>query len=154
MAGCGFSPLYAHSRNDASTSTADWMARVAVLPIEERIGQKMRLFLEKRLSPGGAPRHPRYSLKVQLNSTEHKTGLRDDETATRATLTYTAHYELKRKEESLIKDSSRAASSYNILKAPYATRASEENARERAARLLANDIALRLAAYFKDFSTP
>ncbi|MCK5295608.1 MAG: hypothetical protein KAJ75_01840, partial [Alphaproteobacteria bacterium] len=77
-------------------------------------------------------------------------GVRTDDTATRATISYLANYQLLHKKDTVVTGSSKAVTGYNILKTAHGTLASEKDTKARAAKILANDISLRLAVFFRD----
>ena len=103
--------------------------------------------LHERLTPEGRIEEPKYSLRVRLRETNEELLYERDETATRANLTIRADYELRRLEddEVIAKGSSRATSSYDILSSQYATLVSQDDARERTARVVSDDIRTRVA---------
>ena len=146
LGACGFEPLYGEHRGDSTTVTAD-MAAIRIEAIPDRIGQKMYNMLHERLTPEGGIEEPKYSLRVRLRETDEELLYERDETATRANLTIRADYELRRIEddEVIAKGSSRATSSYDILSSQYATLVSQDDARERTARVVSDDIRTRVA---------
>jgi LPS-assembly lipoprotein len=146
LGACGFEPLYGEHRGDETTVTAD-MAAIRIEAIPDRIGQKMYNMLHERLTPEGRIAEPKYALRVRLRETNEELLYERDETATRANLTIRADYELRRLEddEVIAKGTSRATSSYDILSSQYATVVSEDDARERAARVVSDDIRTRVA---------
>ena len=148
LEGCGFSPLYKKSYTNEYSSAE--LSKIKILPIGDIEGQKLRNFLQDQLHPKGLTEE-KYYLKIDLNAPIKRQGVRTDETATRATITYTAQYQLIRAEnqQELFSEQSRAISAYNILEHIYATVVSEEDAKERALKLLADDIALRIKIYFE-----
>jgi len=146
LGACGFEPLYGEHRSDSTTITAD-MAAIRIEAIPDRIGQKMYNMLHERLTPEGRIEEPKYSLHVRLQETDEELLYERDETATRSNLTLRAYYELRRIEddEVIAKGSSRATSSYDILSSQYATLVSRDDARERTARVISDDIRTRVA---------
>ena len=148
LGACGFEPLYAKKADD-STVSAD-LAAVQVAPLRDRVGQQMHNFLRDRLNPQGQPTAPDYLLQVQLKETLDELGVRRDETATRANLRMDAQFFLRPigGEATLLSGHSSSTTSYDILDNPFATTVSEDDARERALREVADDIRTRLALYF------
>ncbi len=148
LAGCGFQPLHGQADNGSSV-TAD-LSSVRVEPLRDRVGQQMHNFLRDRLNPRGQPVSPSYRLRVQLTEIVSETGVRRDETATRANLRINADFSLFDfgGGEALFAGSSSSTTSYDILENPFATTVSEEDARERALREVADDIQTRLSIYF------
>lgn len=76
--------------------------------------------------------------------------LRSDETATRADLDLVAEFTLRRPsaEDVLFRGHGRSINSYNIRTSQFATHVSEQDARERGLRELADDIRAQVAIYF------
>lgn len=153
LAGCGFRPLYAErTGGDGVASDA---AAVRIAPIPDRAGQILRNELIDRLNPAGEPDEPRYALEVRLAVAKLGLGIRKDETATRASLRFRSTFRLRDSDTRAIVYASRAGAvtSYNIVDSEYATIASERAARRRGLVLIADSIALRLAAYFNRLRT-
>lgn len=148
LAGCGFQPL--HSQADDGSSVSADLSSVRVEPLRDRVGQQMHNFLRDRLNPQGQPVSPSYRLLVRLTEIVSETGVRRDETATRANLRISAEFALVEfgGGEELFAGRSSSTTSYDILENPFATTVSEEDARERALRELADDIQTRLSIYF------
>ena len=155
LAGCGFQPLNSRTAADGGASTGtkgslDELAAIRVAPLSDRAGQEMHNLLRDRLNPSGQPTAPKYELVVQLSESIREVALESDETATRADLSITANYSLRRFDNQKLVSSgrSRSVSSYNILEKQFASTISEADARSRTLRDIADDIRIRLAAYF------
>ncbi len=155
LAACGFQPLNSKTSGDASGRAAEQgslneLATVRIAPLSDRTGQEMHNFLRDRLNPSGQPSAPRYELQIQLNESIREVAIESDETATRADLSIIANYSLRRFDDQKVVTSgrSRSVSSYNILEKQFASTISEADARSRTLRDIADDIRVRLAAYF------
>lgn len=148
LSACGFRPLYGQPKDDASVS-AD-LAAVRIEPLRDRVGQQMHNFLRDRLNPNGQPVSPSYRLNVQLTESRSELGVRRDETASRANLRINAHFFLRDYSAGteVFAGRSTSTTSYDILDNPFASTVSEEDARERALREVADDIRTRLAIFF------
>ncbi len=148
-AGCGFKPLYGTASDDTSNASIR-LASIRILPLPDRVGQKMHNLLRDRLNPQGQPLRPDYLLQVRISEVLEELGIRKDETATRANLTVIADFVLRdaRTNVELIKGRSRAINSYNILESQFATLYSESDARDRGLREISDEIRDRLAVYF------
>lgn len=148
LGGCGFRPLHGEQKNDGAVA-AD-LAAVRIEPLRDRVGQQMHNFLRDRLNPYGQPTAPSYRLRVQLTERLSKLGVRKDETATRANLRINADFFLfdAAGNNELLAGWSSSTTSYDVLDNPFASTVSEEDARERALREVADDIQTRLAIYF------
>lgn len=155
LAGCGFQPLNSRTATDGGASAGakgslDELAAIRIAPLSDRAGQEMHNLLRDRLNPSGQPAAPKYELVVQLSESIREVALESDETATRADLSITANYSLRRFDTQKLVSSgrSRSVSSYNILEKQFASTISESDARSRTLRDIADDIRIRLAAYF------
>ncbi|HUL05116.1 MAG TPA: LPS assembly lipoprotein LptE [Candidatus Acidoferrum sp.] len=146
LAGCGYHPLYGRHGAD-NASSVDEMALIRIEAIPDRIGQQMYNMLRERLNPYGKPEQPKYALSIALTETHENLFLEKDETATRANLTLKASFILRRLDDNsiVVSGSSRSVGSYDILSSQFASVVSEEDARERTARAISDDIRTRLA---------
>ncbi|MCM1323477.1 MAG: hypothetical protein NC218_04885 [Acetobacter sp.] len=163
FAGCGFEPLYVEKKtssewyydNEFDTGIIEEMASVKVELIQDRIGQLIRNDLLDKLSPKGQPKHPKYYLKVTgIKKQEIDQALRNDITATRKKVIYRVTYVLKNQEHyELISGNSVAYLGYDILRDPYSTTFAQKKLEKNAAKIIANDISLRLGAYFHSLQT-
>ncbi len=159
LSGCGFSPVYkkpdiARGQN-APTAETEELRYIEIEQIQDRAGQELRNALLEIMPDAKSP--TRYRLSVQLSEYIDDFGIRRDTTATFARLTVTAQFQLfalpvksNGANEPLLTGTLRAINSYNILASTFATLSAEEDARSRASRQLADDIKLRLGAYFKN----
>lgn len=147
LAACGFRPLYGTS--SAGESAAEELAAVRIAPLQERSGQILHNLLRDRLNPYGQPTQPRYQLAITVSQVSEETGIRRDETASRAILTLYASYVLADNDgQTLTEGLARSTSAYNILDSSYASTVARQDAEERALTELAEDLKLRLASYF------
>jgi LPS-assembly lipoprotein len=145
LAGCGFQPLYGEG-----SPAAEMVGRVAVAPLdgEGEAGFALRERLTERLGPATAPTH---RLEVDLELESEGVALTQDDLTTRFNVTGVAAFALVplaggppavagevRSVTGYSAPASRAASA-------FATLVAEEDAEERLARALADQIAQRLA---------
>ena len=146
LAGCGYHPLYGQRGAD-NASVVDEMALIRIEAIPDRIGQQMYNMLRERLNPYGKPEQAKYALAIALTETRENLFLEKDETATRANLTLKASFILRRLDDGSVitTGSSRSVSSYDILSSQFASVISQEDARERCARAISDDMRTRLA---------
>ena len=157
LCGCGFEPLYVEKKHDNmwyyggdfDTSITQEMSQISVEPIDDRFGQIMRNELLDLLTPKGTPKTPKYRLFVGLSSkTISDQALRSDITATRKMVKYKVTYYMTENDKRLFTSDSIAYVSYDILANPYSTTMAQKKGNEDAAKIIANDIALRIGAYF------
>ena len=156
ISGCGFKPLYIQSTEnnfysgvEQSSSIINELAQIKITPISERFGQQIRNKLLDLLTPKGVPAKAKYRLDVKLEKkTVSQQAMRDDVTATSERVNYTVSYTLYEGSQKLLSGDSYAFVSYNLLNNPYSTTMAQKKSEENAANIIANDIALRLGAYF------
>ena len=156
ITGCGFTPLYVqHSdgswteKENYDTSITYEMSQIKISPIAERFGQQLRNKLLDLISPKGIPTTPKYRLDVILQKKQvSQQAMRSDVTATSERIKFTVTYKLYQGNTVLISGDSFAFVSYDILNNPYSTTTAQKKSEEDAANIIANDIALRLGAYF------
>ncbi len=159
LSACGFEPLYVQKKNnnlwyfsgDFDVSITSEMAQIKVERIGERFGQQIRNQLLDLLTPRGVPQRPKYRLYVELSEKEiTQQALRKDITATRERVKYVVNYRLEdaKDHKELVTGDSVAYVSYDILANPYSTTMAKKKTETDAARIIANDISLRLGAYF------
>ena len=163
ISGCGFEPLYVEKKTDSDwyydsefdTGIKEEMASVKVELIRDRIGQLIRNDLLDKLTPKGTPKSPKYYLKVtKIDKQEIDQALRNDITATRKKVIYKVSYVLQdRAHKQLINGTSTAYLGYDILRDPYSTTFAQKKNEKNAAKIIANDISLRLGAYFHSLQT-
>lgn len=157
LAACGFEPLYVQKKHnnlwyfggEFDNSISSEMSQIKIQPIEQRFGQQIRNSLLDMLTPLGQPRNPKYRLYVMLKSKDiMQQAMRTDITATRERVRYLVYYRLTEGDTELVHGDSIAYVSYDILANPYSTTTAKKKTEEDAAKIIANDIALRLGAYF------
>lgn len=163
-ASCGFEPLYVEKKStsdwyydsDFDSSIMEEMAQIKIDPIPGRIGQLIRNELLDNLTPKGVPAAPKYVLRIdKIDKQEIKQALRNDITATRERVQYTVYYSLldAQTRKVIISSNSLSYLGYNIMANPYSTTFSEKKNQKDAAKILANDITLRMGAYFHSVLT-
>lgn len=161
---CGFEPLYVERKSeekwyykgDFDTSISDEISQIKVELIGDRIGQMIRNDLLDNLTPKGIPTKPKYRLEVyniQKDVTEQ--AMRDDITATRERVRYTVNYRLLSATDNkeLVSGNSIAYLGYDIMANPYSTTFAQKKIEKDAAKIIANDISLRMGAYFHSVLT-
>ena len=114
----------------------------------------MRQVLSDQLTPKGEPEHPRYRLSAAISRISiSQQAVRKDNLATRYLMAMSAKFSLFTYPENkkLISGSFTERSNYDVQRSPYATDVSEETIKKRLARILGNDIALRIAGFLKSY---
>ena len=145
LAGCGFQPL----NGQKSGASSARLAEVRVAPIADRVGQKLHNLLLDKLNPRGSPAAARYVLRIKLNESLQKLGVRKDDVATRANLVMRATFGLARAQDDLSLFSASAVSinSYNILRSEFASLSAENDARSRAVSQISDEIKTQIGIF-------
>ncbi|HWA45718.1 MAG TPA: LPS assembly lipoprotein LptE [Hypericibacter adhaerens] len=148
LAGCGFHPLYGD--HGAGGDTNAELAQVRVQPIPDRTGQLLYNKLRDRFNPRGKPAEPRYVLEVTVKERSDSLLLDPSDTSSRNNLELTASFQLREIQSGVtaLQGRSQASISYDVLDSQYATIVSEQDVRDRATKILSDDISTRVALYF------
>ena len=161
---CGFEPLYVEKtsgedlwyyNNEYKTDIVREMAQIKVEGATDRIGQLIKNELMDTFNPYGTPKCAKYFLKLQpVESETVQQALRDDITATREKVKYSINYSLwSEKDGQLISGNSWIYLSYDLLDNPYSTSMDKKKIERDGAKIIANDISLRIGAYFHSVQT-
>ena len=146
LGGCSFQPLYYQGKTDLLSETA----AIDILPVAQESGRILVNKLKDLLNPENESIEKKYTLFVFLKENIYDDqGILGDNTSTRATMRITADFTLKEGNKVLLKETSFSTSSYNILMLPYPTVTAENTTRKRLLEVLANNISIRLAVFFK-----
>ncbi|NQU55973.1 MAG: hypothetical protein HQ513_01985, partial [Rhodospirillales bacterium] len=162
LGACGFRPLY--GKHGAGVLPAEeYLARIEIQQLKDRVGQQLRNNLLSRLSPRGSSGKPLYSLGVNVSESITSLGVKKSAVVTRGNLMILANYSLtflrgavidteesaESKQGGLTSGTVLSTSSYDIPQAQYAASAALKDARTRAVKEISDEIRTRLAAYFK-----
>lgn len=156
LTGCGFSPMYGHSaggpENGQSASVSASLAQVGIDIIPDKEGQALRNHLIDRLYRDGYPANPIATLKVsKINEIRAELDLTKSSDATRAQLHLSSTMILMDKQgTTLLVRPIQSITSFNILGSEFATRVTEQAARDSALNDLARQIELNLSLYYKN----
>lgn len=159
LTACGFEPLYVEKtggddlwyyNNQYDADIVHEMSQIRINTAGGRMGQMIKNELIDMFNPYGAPKDAKYFLKIEAPVARTKQqALRDDITATREKVTYIVKYELwSKKKGMLVKGKSTTILSYDLLDNPYSTTMDKKKIKKDGAKIIANDIALRVGAYF------
>ena len=158
LAACGFEPLYVQKTGDEGkwyfdgdfdNYVSDQMAQIKVVASGERLGQLIKTDLHDLLTPQGVSDRPKYFLYVNvLRANEYDQALRRDITATRKRIDYKVQYYMTESSKKVLQGNTVSFVSYDILDNPYSTIMARKKVERDAAKIMANDIALRLGAFF------
>jgi LPS-assembly lipoprotein len=152
LAGCGFQPVYMSTASGKAGPAARELAAISVRPIPDRQGQILRQALQERFhDDDGTPLL--YDLGVNFTVSGDAIGIRTDNIATRVRVIGTARYVLVTKDadgKQVTSGSARATDDYNIIDEQYFAADLENQAvLKRVAELLADQVAIQLATFFR-----
>lgn len=147
-AACGYRPMYGGGARNGVVARDLAAVRVGVAP--DRVGQVMRSYIEQQVAAAGRNVPKVYTLGFSTSLTSNEIGIAKDATATRANIIYRVSYTLRRDDQVVFNGQATSYASYNILDDQYAAVVSREDAEERAARDVAQQIVNRLSAFFAE----
>lgn len=144
ISACGFHPLYTKVENAEGQSVLD---DVWIETINGSNGVILRNYLLDSFYSDGYPEQARYILKTTLTEYVRDVDIQKNDTTTRAQMVIRAVYELRDRTTNQVLESNqvRAVSGYNILLSSYTTLVSQNDARDRALRDIADKIQTRVA---------
>jgi LPS-assembly lipoprotein len=148
LTACGFQPLY--GERTGGVPVRQVFNTVSIAPMPDRVGQLVRNQLIDALTPQGQPRDPAYVLAVTLIQAKEGVAFRSDEQITRFNVTLEASFVLREFVGGafVTQGNTRSVAAFNIVRSQFANIAAEADAQQRAARQVANSIALRLGVHF------
>lgn len=170
LAACGFRPLHGQT-NTTTQSGATVDAHLAAIKIkapvwerspspfdagglakhDARISQVMHNALRDSLNPYGQPANPAYNLSMELTERSDATIASESSDVYRYNLTLNARYFLADAAgKELMLGNVSTMTAYTVLRDPYIDIVALNDARERAARQLAELLKFRIAAYFTE----
>lgn len=153
LAGCGFQPAYMPTSSDDPGPAQRDMAAVFVDNIGERSGQLLRQALQERFERAGAGTARRYTLTVSYGIGGEGVGVLPNTNVTRVRVIGDAQWYLIAQDPAktrLAAGRARAVDGYNILNQQYFFGdLSNEDAQKRLADVLADQIAIQVAAWFR-----
>ena len=154
LSACGYRPLYGEAATNPAVEAN--MSAVSIAPINDRVGQKMHIELERRLHPRGMAAMTTHSLRVSLSESSQNVTVARDTSATRADLRLTAKYRLIRNNDNrqVAKGSLFSVVSHNILGSDYATLVASNSARDWAINDIGEQLERRMAIYFTNPTEP
>jgi LPS-assembly lipoprotein len=146
--GCGWQPLYA----DPETAPASEELRaIKVAPIPERIGQRLEIALRNSLNPSGEPTPPRYLLSTTLVTALGNLGIQSQGLGTLGQIDAYATYKLVdlQNNATLLTNTVHVANSFDLNPNEYSTIVGEDDARNRCAAELDQEILTRLTLFMQ-----
>lgn len=153
LTACGFEPMYGtHAGGGQETlqGLPANLGQIDIAVIPNREGQILRNDLIDRFYKTGYPTNPAYRLVVSpLVEKLTELDITKSSEATRAQLRLKSHMVLTDPQgKVLFTRDLQTVTSYNVLNSEFATRVTEDNARQNAIHELARQIELNLSLYF------
>jgi LPS-assembly lipoprotein len=148
LPGCGWQPLYADPQ---SSSASEDLRAIQVLPISERIGQRLEMALRNSLNPSGEPTKFRYTLHTTLSVSLSGLGIQTQGTATLGRLDVSATSVLvdNRNGATLQTNSLHVQNSFALNPNQYSTVVGEDDAQIRSVAELNREIVARLTLFME-----
>jgi LPS-assembly lipoprotein len=144
--GSGFQPLYANGPN----GTGEQLAQVDIAPIPGRVGQRVRNELVFQNTGGKEALPPRYKLEVVLREAVHTTLVQTDGTSRGQIYLLEANFRLvdiKNPRNILFQGTSYGRGAFERFDSIYSNVRAKEDAENRVARTVAEDMKNRVATY-------
>jgi LPS-assembly lipoprotein len=143
----GFRPLYA--TNSGGGNVSEKLKEVDLAPIPGRVGQRIRNEMIFQTTGGGNPLPPVYRLEVVLNETLTSTLVRSTGEAEGQIYAVQASFRLvdNRQKKVVFEGTSHARAGFERFVSIYSNVRAREDAENRVARTIADDLKTRLAAY-------
>ncbi|WGF89827.1 LPS assembly lipoprotein LptE [Marinivivus vitaminiproducens] len=150
VAGCNIRPLYFSERDQADLRPE--MAAIEVETPNTEIGQVLGSALRDELNPTAQVVPIRYTLAVGLDSSTEGLGILPDSTVTRYNYEMTARARLQEKavEGDLFTTRIARTASYNLIRQPFATLISEQDAERRVAQEIAQELRTQVALFLRN----
>ncbi len=148
LSACGFKPIYATP--DGASAPVNRQIAIGPVTAPEEVHLYITDALHERivLREGEAPK---YELTVVASEAAQRLAVQIDATVTRYNYRLNGRYRLRDLESQKVRQGSvRAITSYNIVSSQYSTLFAERTAREKAARLLAEEIERDILLSFDD----
>lgn len=148
LGGCGWEPLYA----DRQTGPGDAELRaIRVLPIPERIGQKLEIALRDSFNPQGISTPQRYTLQILLQVSQLNLGISTQGTGTLGRIDVYATYYLREIKTGslLVSGTVHANDSFDLVASGYANVVAMNDAQTRIVEELRRDLVTRLTIFLQ-----
>jgi LPS-assembly lipoprotein len=148
LAGCGFHPLYG---SKPRTVVDVDLSSVKVALVPERIGQLLTISLRDGLNPMGVNVPARYFLSINVSSGVANLAIRSDGTASRQAYSASASFSLREIEGNKVvtTGAARYSDSFDVGENPYTTIVADQDAEQRAAHAMSDQIRTQLAVYMR-----
>lgn len=155
LAGCGFQPLYGKA-GPGSSIDPRFTSIVVEVPPTDIGGLLEQQVLDLISAHGVNPENPSYRLTLTPRAVDSAVAVEEDTEVTRRNFVVQTGFSLIDSEtgEAIYSSTSRSQASYNRVSSEYANIIAARDAARRTTRAVAEDIRLKLAAFFamEDYS--
>ncbi|MEZ5773457.1 MAG: LPS assembly lipoprotein LptE [Hyphomicrobiaceae bacterium] len=147
LSACGFQPLYGTTA--AGTSVGDAMAAIDIAPIPGRVGQQVRNELIFKTTGGGLAAPPRFNLDIAIRESARNMLVQLDGNSNGVMYSLDADFKLVRvaDKETLLNAKASSQAAFQKVESIFANIRARRDAEDRAARVLADSIRTRVAAF-------
>ena len=151
LAGCGgWEPQYADSESTAARAD---LRSIKVLPILERVGQRLETGLRNSFNPDSEPAPVKYLLRVTLNTSVSDLGIQSQGLGTRGEVQVYAAYQLfDMANRSLQANTVHASDSFDIQANGYSTMVAQNDAFVRSIEEIRREIVARMNLFMQNKS--
>ncbi|HBN21971.1 MAG TPA: hypothetical protein DD412_01885 [Holosporales bacterium] len=157
VGGCGFEPLYGPKTTSSGEELGveRALAGIKIASLPKREGQILHNHLLDKLNPSGEPMDPQAHLQVSVSLDKQSISVRKDGTTQRFNMVATAKLILRDKDNKkiLYTDIIKRTASFSLGDATaefgYASTISETDAKKRTLLLIAEDMQIMLATYYR-----
>jgi LPS-assembly lipoprotein len=150
--GCadGFRPMYAQVGD--APAVAQKMAAVDIAPIPSRVGQRIRNELVFQNTGGGEPAPPKYRLEIVIRESVGTTLVKTTGEAASQIYNLEASFRLidLGSKKVMLQGNSYARAGFDRFSSIYSNVRAREDAENRTARTIADDLKIRLAAFLSN----
>lgn len=147
LSACGFAPVYGTGGGKQAEAALE---QIAIGNIPDHEGQSLRNRLIDRFYRHGRPTDPLWTLEIApLRERLSEIDITKDSDATRGQLRLETSFVLRERSsgKELLRQTARTTTGYNIVDSRFATRVTEEAARQNAIEDIARQIETRIALY-------
>lgn len=146
LSACSVQPVY--GPGPSGGSVAQTLRSIVIEPVDSRVAQEVRNNLIFNLTGGGAVADPKYRMKLRVTTTETALGITREGSAPVYSDTVTVSYTVTEMSSGdiILRETARGTASYDQYSQNFANIRARRDAENRAAKQVADEIRLRVAA--------
>jgi LPS-assembly lipoprotein len=148
-AGCGWQPLYANHETEPVNAQ---LRAIRVVPIMDRVGQRLEMALRNSLNPDNLPAQQTYALQVTMGTAMSDLGIQSQGLGTRGEVTISATYKLSEiaSNKQVQTGTIRSNDSFDIQANGYSTVVAQDDAYTRCVEDIRREMIARLTLFLQD----